>query len=366
MFLLVISTAVFVALVCFGIDSLYYVVVYGFGRVRMAESSFFPVEEFMKLLRQLSTGEFGSERIKRYSSIREQIEALIRSGKIVESLALTLHKEMSTLLTCLPTPSSGNHSFQIALWPKFHSFRLKEVPRIWKVAEGIVPGLDPILVQKATLLYLTVIMNNAYPTCKTPKEGKQHRREGMSMEEHNAVRYVAGYVVRKMKKKYSNKGSVSICQCLLQMEEGNSLPEESVDYNFMSYTRAWVQIIDRGGLFKVSDRVYCFFLELELSLYPHLRKQLEINQSNSSKEELLHTVESDEDVQFAWSFLTVDLTEPESSILLKDVIQLWTTIRGYSIAAQFMEDYKQATRRSTKAKTSLRKELLDAGKGLHK
>ena len=34
----------------------------------------------------------------------------------------------------------------------------------------------------------------------------------------------------------------------------------------------------------------------------------------------------------------------ESSTLLKDMIQLWTTIRGYSIAAQFMEDYKQATK----------------------
>ena len=61
----------------------------------------------------------------------------------------------------------------------------------------------------------------------------------MSMEEQNTVRYVAGYVV--------------ICQCLLQMEEGNSLPEETADDNFMSYTSAWVEIIDRGGLFKVSD-----------------------------------------------------------------------------------------------------------------
>ena len=113
----------------------------------MAQSSFLPVEEFLKLLRQL---------------------------KIVKSLTLTLHKEICILLNCLPTPSSGKHSFQIALWPKFHSFRLKEVPHIWKVAEGIVPGLDPILVQKATLLYLTVIMNNVYPTCEPPKVEKQH------------------------------------------------------------------------------------------------------------------------------------------------------------------------------------------------
>ena len=112
--------------------------------------------------------------------------------------------------------------------------------------------------------------------------------------------------------------------------------------------------------------MYCFFLELELPLYPLLRKQLEINRSNSSKEELLRMVESDEDVKFAWSLLTIDLTHSESSTLLKDMIQLWTTIRGYSIAAQFMEDYKQATRQSTKAEKSLCKELLDAGKGLQK
>lgn len=53
-------------------------------------------------------------------------------------------------------------------------------------------------------------------------EEKEKRRGSMSLEEKNAIRYAASYVLMKMKKMYKKRESVSICCCLLSMEEGTT------------------------------------------------------------------------------------------------------------------------------------------------
>ena len=74
---------------------------------------------------------------------------------------------------------------------------------------------------------------------------------------------------------------------------------------------------------------------------------------------MLLTMLSDEDILFAYSIVLWGLSATESNALLKDIIQLWMTIRGFSIASKFMEDYKLSTNRTTKAKKSLRHQLKE-------
>ena len=186
----------------------------------------------------------------------------------------------------------------------------------------------------------------------------------MSMEEHNA----AGYVIRKLKKKYSSKNSLEICQCLVSMEEGSTL-EDDGDYDdnepesFRSYTSAWLDMIDRGGLFRVCNEVHQFFIEIELSMYPLLCRNLTKRVDNvMGKDQLLQHVQADEDVLFAFSLISVDSPPDDCTILLKDILQLWMTIRVFSIAPKIMEDYKEATKNTTKAKKSLRQELMEHNK----
>ena len=49
---------------------------------------------------------------------------------------------------------------------------------------------------------------------------------------------------------------LKICQCLMNLEEDSSLGEHegavSTTDTFDAYTSAWLDIIDRGGLFKIS------------------------------------------------------------------------------------------------------------------
>ena len=127
-------------------------------------------------------------------------------------------KKSSHFSSAYPRQTIDLGTFQVALWPQFHTFRVKNVPRIWKKVEGVIPEINPVFVQKATLDYLMAILHNSH-TAKDASvvSHKRSRRENMSMEEHNAIRYAAGYVIRKLKKKYFSKNSLEICQCLINM-----------------------------------------------------------------------------------------------------------------------------------------------------
>ena len=74
-----------------------------------------------------------------------------------------------------------------------------------------------------------------------------------------------------------------------------------------------------------------------------------------SRPELEKKVLEDEEVLFAWSIASVELDDKTSAILLKMIVELWLTIRGFSFAGAFIEQYKVAT-----------KEGLQRSKALHK
>ena len=51
--------------------------------------------------------------------------------------------------------------------------------------------------------------------------------------------------------------------------------------------------------------------------------------------------------------ITVELDDVVGQQLLMEIIELWVTIRGFSIAGAFVEQYKQITKTSTKKSTGL-------------
>ena len=70
---------------------------------------------------------------------------------------------------------------------------------------------------------------------------------------------------------------------------------------------------------------------------------------------------SDEDVLFFWSLSSVDIVdEEESKELLNHIVKLWLTIRGFSLANEWVEKYKWKHHASTVKAKSLRKGLKSA------
>ncbi len=86
--------------------------------------------------------------------------------------------------------------------------------------------------------------------------------------EENVVRYVAGYVVMKLKKKY-RKHHHQYASVLDTMK--TSLDEyESNITSIHDYSRTWTEQRDRGGLYHVNDKFFSLTKAIELVCRRHL------------------------------------------------------------------------------------------------
>ena len=84
--------------------------------------------------------------------------------------------------------------------------------------------------------------------------------------------------------------------------------------------------------------VYDYFYTLETELRQQLAKTEKIETClNGITEKIL----VNEDVLFRWWLISVDFDYAISGRLMKTIINLYITIRGFSFAANFIEKYKK-------------------------
>ena len=81
---------------------------------------------------------------------------------------------------------------------------------------------------------------------------------------------------------------------------------------------------------------------------------------------MLEKIMTNEDIQFQWSILSIDIEEEEDGTkLLHEIVTLWLTIRGFSQAAAWMEILKreesEAKRRSKAHRKGLKRKLEEEG-----
>ena len=93
--------------------------------------------------------------------------------------------------------------------------------------------------------------------------GDEPTQRPLTAGEANALRYAAGYVPFALKKKLSHQPE--FVQCLDQL--GVSVQGET----YLDYTRKWIELVNRGKLFQISDEVYRFFHDLEMKVSAYLK-----------------------------------------------------------------------------------------------
>ena len=94
-----------------------------------------------------------------------------------------------------------------------------------------------------------------------------------------------------------------------------------------------------------------------------LKMLLGSNPAAGKKEEIVEKVISSDDVEFYWLISTADFEIGEKEVhsaLLKEIVQLYVTIRGFSYASFWMEKFKQSAKKSTQRSKSLRRDLYDS------
>ena len=127
-------------------------------------------------------------------------------------------------------------------------------------------------------------------------------------------------------------------------------------YTFADYTTVWLEKVDRGGLFRISDVCYRLFYFIEMKVRVLLPRHLA--SPSSTKEAVLEAVENDKDVADQWNSVSSDIESRDlASSLLHEIASLRVTIRGFSLCAAWLEAYKVAKSKTTKKSKSLRNSI---------
>ena len=118
--------------------------------------------------------------------------------------------------------------------------------------------------------------------------------------------------------------------------------------------------MDRGGLFPLGNITYQFFVQIEKQVKVILPLYV-VKQSESTdvfRQQVIMKIAGNEDVQWYWTLISQSIDSEEDAVeLLHEVVKLWVTIRGFSLAATWMESYKQSVNQTTKKKKALRRDL---------
>ena len=78
----------------------------------------------------------------------------------------------------------------------------------------------------------------------------------LTADEENILCYVAGYVPFKLMQRFeeqSPRQAAEYVECLSHMSVGGEVTD------FSMYTMKWLEQVNRGGLFNVSDETYTLF-----------------------------------------------------------------------------------------------------------
>ena len=264
---------------------------------------------------------------------------------------------LSTLRTCF----SSVHRRRVELakdkaLKQFHTVRLSQLPGLWMalLADMSLNSISPLLLQSTNRRVFESLMVEFFADAvATSQTIVVPVAPALNAEEENALRYVIGYVALKLMRKYQKEDgekAIQFVECLLNMAV---VGEESSFYN---YTKEWIVLVDRGGLYHVNDGTYTFFKAIETETRRILLHHLA--NTATSRDAVLEAIKDSEDVQFYWTLVSADIhTSDDAYELLQAVIKLWVTIRGYSLTATWMEEYKRASQNSSCRKKVLRKDL---------
>ena len=304
-----------------------------------------------------------STRVKDYKKVGQDILEKIVLGEA----EVTAFDTFSTTLLCVfKSPFDHTRTYRSPgtkrqkLWSEFHQLRVKRLPKIW---EQLFKALDlqvddPFLQQSANQEVFEILLMEHF-TQQSSSHGEQDAAESppLSKDELNAMRYAGGYVPHSLLKRFEKRKGKKYDQFI---ECLGDMAVESEHSDFLNYTKDWIGKVNRGGLFPLNDMTYCFFVAIEKVIRVLLpRYVVKPSESHSQfKDEIIDTIVKNEDIQWHWTLISQCIDSEEDAVeLLEEIVSLWVTIRGFSLAATWMEVYKRETKKTTKKSRGLRKEL---------
>lgn len=229
----------------------------------------------------------------------------------------------------------------------------EEFTKLWKdflLAARV--SQTPTLYQHVTTLMFN---GKIIEVAKADHESRSsHDIEPLTDNEGNALRYTAGYICRQLRKQLERSNDEmkeELILCLMEMTT-------SKDSDVLNTNEEWTLKVDRGGLWYVKNTTYLLFVAIEEEVRKCLKQLLT---GSGHKSTIIKRVVDSEEVQFYWVIVQADFDvgDDETYQMLRKIVELFLTVRGYSYASSLMEKHKQATAKGTQRAKALRRELYD-------
>lgn len=332
----------------------------------MAESSHVDasfVKQVHDVLDMLGTGIYCitfSERGKKQNAEVQRFKEAICLQENRESFHRFCKGLIGDIASCIVGARKSEDTRREKSYRLFYQKRISDIPKLWDDFHAILhlPRPDPLWTQSANRL----LFNQALVSC-LQQDAKQEARpkvtaascsgtSTLGADEENIIRYMAGYIPFKLLKAYKKKDSeeaAMVVDCLSAM--GQSGREDDFD----AYTEEWTKAISRGAIFEVSNAAFAFFRRLDIAMRDLL--SLHLLSGTINRDGVAEAMVQDEALLFNWVTLSGRLSNEASQLLLREIIDIWMTIRGHAFARQLTEQHKYDSAKNTHKKKSMRQEL---------
>lgn len=286
-------------------------------------------------------------RVREAVAVAEKVRTWMSSN---ETEARFFEKQLANHMEKCFLGGVSKTSTREKVWGHYHKLRCSDAYKsFWKTLLTIIGCEtvdDPIFYQHISHHIFKNALKDAFPLPSSTHEDTP----SLSYDEENIIRYVAGYVCNKLFKKL--KKSVQNYDLTYGIQD--MVEEDDCD---IDGSETWLNLVDRGGLCRVSDVTYAAFISMETVVREQLRVDKATELEAGMKEKMVSNVMKSEDVRLQWGLIGVELDEGRSETLLNMIVNEWITLRGFSFAGGYMEIYKQATKQSLQKTKGLRTKL---------
>ena len=234
------------------------------------------------------------------------------------------------------------------MWQAYHRLRTAQTFRThWAtfIAESIS---QPAFYQYVTHTIFKDLIEREF---FVPPEEEEHQNRPLSFMEHKALRYVAGYICRKLRNNLESSLEPfkdEMIDCIMH-SAGDEAGEDAE-------TELWLNAIDRGGLWHVNDTTYSLFVIIE----QQSRQFFSMKSHHSHEGQINHvicTLMNDNDVLFQWCLLSATIENHVAKTLFEKLVWLYVTVRGFAFAKSWLEIFKQSNKTHLQKKKALRREI---------
>lgn len=239
------------------------------------------------------------------------------------------------------------------MWKNLFQLQIsEELSELWKTfLKSVKAEVNILFYQRVTNIIAELLIQHKYQITTTTTNIELDT-DNLTYNETNVIRYISGYIPRALKKKLSSSAH-PLKQELIEHLDELVIPDPNEDISGDASTD-WINLIDQGGLIHANEMMYQMMKQMEITVRPYLRSE-----NITLKDDAIKAISLDENVLFYWELLSGMWEEDERDSLLKMIIELWVTIRGFGYASGWLEHYKQSTKTSLQKSKGVRKKLIE-------